>query len=70
MIKALLEPKEMISKLELEGRTFEVLQYIEEEKTMPWNAVYEEFCVRNNVPVGNEVVPVIEQYEKDVTSKR
>ena len=70
MIKALLEPKEMISKLELEGKTFEVLQYIEEEKTMPWNAVYEEFCVRNNVPVGNEVVPVIEQYEKDVTSKR
>ena len=37
---------------------------------MPWNAVYEEFCVRNNVPVGNEVVHVIEQYEKDVTSKR
>ena len=70
MIKALLEPKEMISKLELEGRTFEVLQLVEEEKAMPWNAVYDEFCVRNNVPVGNEVIGVIEQYEKDVTSKR
>ena len=70
MIKALLEPKEMISKLELEGKTFQVLQFIEEEKAMPWNAVYDEFCVRNNVPVGNEVIGVIEQYEKDVTSKR
>ncbi|HIT47091.1 MAG TPA: L-rhamnose isomerase [Candidatus Cryptobacteroides merdipullorum] len=70
MIKALLEPKEMISKLELEGKTFQVLQLIEEEKAMPWNAVYDEFCVRNNVPVGNEVIGVIEQYEKDVTSKR
>ena len=70
MIKALLEPKEMIAKYELEGRTFEVLQLIEEEKAMPWNAVYDEFCVRNNVPVGNEVIGVIEQYEKDVTSKR
>lgn len=70
MIKALLEPKELISKYELEGRTFEVLQLIEEGKTMPWNAVYDEFCVRNNVPVGNEVIGVIEQYEKDVTSKR
>ena len=70
MIKALLEPKEMISKLELEGKTFQVLQLIEEEKSMPWNAVYDEFCVRNNVPVGNEVIGVIEQYEKDVTSKR
>ena len=70
MIKALLEPKEMISQLELEGKTFQVLQLIEEEKAMPWNAVYDEFCVRNNVPVGNEVIGVIEQYEKDVTSKR
>lgn len=70
MIKALLEPKEMISKLELEGKTFQVLQLIEEEKAMLWNAVYDEFCVRNNVPVGNEVIGVIEQYEKDVTSKR
>lgn len=70
MIKALLEPKELISKYELEGKTFQVLQLIEEGKTMPWNAVYDEFCVRNGVPVGNEVIPVIEQYEKDVTSKR
>ena len=70
MIKALLEPKEMISKLELEGRTFEVLKLVVEEKAMRWNAVYDEFCVRNNVPVGNEVIGVIEQYEKDVTSKR
>ena len=70
MIKALLEPKEMIGKYELEGKTFQVLQLIEEGKTMPWNAVYDEFCVRNNVPVGNEVISVIEQYEKDVTSKR
>lgn len=70
MIKALLEPRDLISKYELEGRTFEVLQLIEEGKTMPWNAVYDEFCVRNNVPVGNEVIGVIEQYEKDVTSKR
>ena len=70
MLKALLEPKEMIAKCELEGRTFEVLQLIEEEKAMPWNAVYDEFCVRNNVPVGNEIIGVIEQYEKDVTSKR
>lgn len=70
MIKALLEPKELISKYELEGKTFEVLQLVEEGKAMPWNAVYDEFCVRNNVPVGNEVISVIEQYEKDVTSKR
>ena len=70
MTKALLEPKEMISKYEIAGRTFETLALIEEGKALPWNAVYDEFCVRNNVPVGNDFIPEILRYEKDVTSKR
>ena len=70
MTKALLEPKELISKYEVAGRTFETLALIEEGKALPWNAVYDEFCVRNNVPVGNDFIPEILQYEKDVTSKR
>ena len=70
MLKALLEPKELISKHELAGETFEVLQLIEECKTLPWNAVYDEFCVRNNVPVGNDVIADIKNYEKSVLSNR
>lgn len=70
MTKALLEPIELISKHELAGNTFEVLQLIEEGKTMPWNAVYDEFCVRNNVPIGNDIIPVIQDYEKSVLSLR
>ena len=70
MTKALLEPRELISKHELAGDTFEVLQLIEECKTLPWNAVYDEFCVRNNVPVGNEVIPFIKEYERTVLANR
>ena len=70
MLKALLEPRELISKHELAGDTFEVLQLIEEGKTMPWNAVYDEFCVRNGVPVGNDVIAVIKDYEKTVLANR
>ena len=70
MLKALLEPKELISRHELAGDTFEVLQLIEECKTLPWNAVYDEFCVRNNVPVGNDVIADIKNYEKSVLSNR
>ena len=70
MTKALLEPKELISRHELAGDTFEVLQLIEEGKTMPWNAVYDEFCVRNGVPVGNEIISVIKEYEKTVLANR
>ena len=70
MTKALLEPRDLISMHELAGDTFEVLQIIEEGKAMPWNAVYDEFCVRNNVPVGNGIIGVIKEYERDILSKR
>ena len=70
MFKALLEPRALISRLELEDDTFQVLQLIEEGKTMPWNAVYDEFCVRNGVPVGNEIITVIKEYEKSVLANR
>ena len=70
MVKALLEPRELIAKAELAGDTFQVLQLIEEGKTLPWNAVYDEFCLRNNVPVGNEIIPFIKDYEKTVLANR
>ena len=70
MLKALLEPKELIGKYELEGRTFETLALIEEGKALPWNAVYDMFCLKNNVPVGNDYIKDVLSYEKEVTSKR
>ena len=70
MLRALLEPKDMISKYELEDRHFEVLALIEECKALPWNAVYDEFCERNNVPVGTAFIDEIQKYEKEVTSRR
>jgi len=70
MLKALLEPQELISRYELEGKSFEVLALLEECKALPWNAVYDEFCARNNVPVGNGFITEIQKYEKEVQSKR
>jgi len=70
MLCALLEPIELIRKYELEGSTYKVLALLEECKGLPWGAVYDEFCERNNVPAGTEWMAEIDQYEKDVTSKR
>ena len=64
------EPRDTISELELAGEGYKVLALIEEQKAMPWQAVYDEFCLRNNVPVGDGFIAEIEQYEKAVTSKR
>lgn len=70
MLRALLEPLATLRKYEAEGKWFERLALLEEAKVLPWNAVYDEFCQRNNVPVGQDIIPVIEKYEHDVLSKR
>ena len=70
MTRALLEPRQTISRLELAGQGYKVLGLIEEQKCMPWQAVYDEFCVRNSVPVGQDWMQEVEAYEKTVTSKR
>jgi L-rhamnose isomerase len=70
MTRALLEPTACISKYELEGKGFQNLAMLEEAKALPWNAVYDEFCLRNDVPVGNDFIAEIEQYEASVQSKR
>ena len=70
MLRALLEPRELISRYEVEERHFEVLALMEEAKSLPWNAVYDEFCLRSNVPVGDAFIAEIQAYEKDVLSKR
>ena len=70
MLRALLEPLATLRKYEDDGKGFERLALLEEAKALPWNAVYDEFCLRNNVPVGQAFIADVEQYEKDVTSKR
>ena len=70
ILQALLEPVTRLRELEDNGQYFERLALMEEAKSMPFGAVYDYFNLKNNVPVGEEFIAVIEQYEKDVTSKR
>lgn len=70
MLRALLEPKATISEAELKGQGYRVLALLEEQKAMPWQAVYDEFCVRNAVLVGQDFMKEIDSYEANVTSKR
>ena len=70
MLQAFLEPLDTLRKYEDNEQYFQRLALLEEAKSMPFGAVYDYFNYKNNVPVGPEYIPVIEQYEKDVTSKR
>lgn len=70
MCRALLEPIALLRDYELTGRGFQRLALLEECKALPWNAVYDMFCMKNNVPVGETFIAEIEKYEAEVTSKR
>lgn len=70
LLSAFLEPLEQLRKYEDAGQGFERLALLEEAKTMPFGAVYDYFNLKNGVPVGEDYIKVIQQYEKDVLSKR
>lgn len=70
MLRALLEPIETLRGYELADKKFQRLALLEECKNLPWNAVYDMFCLQNNVPVGESYISEVEDYEKRVTSRR
>ena len=70
MLQALLEPLAQLRQYEANGQGFQRLALLEESKSLPWNAVWDMFCLKNNVPVGEAFIGEVEKYEAEVTSKR
>ncbi len=70
MLRALLEPIATLRQYEANEQGFERLALLEECKALPWNAVYDMFCLRNNVVCSESFITEIEKYEAEVTSKR
>lgn len=70
ILSALLEPNKMLRNYEDNGKFFERLALLEEAKTLPMGAVYDYFNLKNNVPVGENYISSVDEYEKEVTSKR
>ena len=67
---AMLEPLVKLREYEANEQYFERLALLEEAKSLPWNAVWDYFCLKNNVAVGEDFIPQVQNYEKEVTSKR
>lgn len=69
-LQALLSPIDKLREYEAKEQYFERLALLEEMKSLPWNDVYNYFCLINNVPVAEEYISEVEAYERDITSKR
>jgi len=70
LLLALLEPIEILKKLEDDGNFTERLAMLEELKTMPFGAVWDYYCLRSEVPTGADWLKEVRDYEISVTSKR
>ena len=67
---ALLEPFDSLVEYENQGKYFERLSLLELLKSKPFGAVWDYYCMKNNVPVGQDYIEEIVKYEKEVLSKR
>jgi len=67
---ALLEPTDRIRVYEEAGKNFERLAMLELMKAKPFGAVWDYYCLINDVPVGMDMITEIQAYEKDILSKR
>ena len=70
LLKALLEPVKTLRALEADGDYTSRLALLEEQKTMPFGAVWDYYCETKNVPGGSAWLGQVKTYEKDVLSKR
>jgi L-rhamnose isomerase len=70
ILRALLEPGARLG--EAEGRWDHTarLAMFEEQKSMPWAAVWDHYCDRQGVPVGLGWLDVVRNYEREVLSRR
>jgi L-rhamnose isomerase len=74
MLKALLiaelEPTAALKAAELKMDFTERLAMLEEQKSLPWAAVWDYYCMQKGVPVGRAWFDEIRKYETNVLAKR
>jgi L-rhamnose isomerase len=70
LLNALLEPIELMKAAEVEGDFSQRLALQEATKALPSSAVWDYYCLQNEVPVGIAFMDVIRDYEKKVLSHR
>lgn len=70
LLKALLEPSDHLKQLELDGDYTSRLALLEEGHSMPWAAVWDYYCMRNEVPVGTQWLQDVKAYEEETLLNR
>ena len=70
LLLALLEPAAKLREVEAAGDHTSRLALLEEAKSLPFGAVWDEYCRRQNVPVGAAWLQEVKAYESATLSSR
>jgi L-rhamnose isomerase len=70
LLKALLEPTEMLMEVEAAGDYTSRLAYLEELKSYPFGAIWDYYCMQQDVPVREMWLENVKDYENEVLSAR
>ncbi|HRJ70752.1 MAG TPA: L-rhamnose isomerase [Terrimicrobiaceae bacterium] len=70
LLMALLEPVKELREVERSGDHTSRLALLEELKTLPFGAVWDEYCLRQNVPAGRRWLDEVKAYEDGVLARR
>jgi L-rhamnose isomerase len=69
LLIALLEPRQKLQDAENQMDFTQRLALLEELKSLPWQAVWDYYCGRKNVPVGIDWLAEVRLHEKQVSSR-
>ncbi|ORT52293.1 sugar isomerase [Vibrio sp. qd031] len=70
LLRALLEPSDQLKQYELDGDYTSRLALLEETKSLPWSAVWDYYCMEQDVPVGLSWLTQVKSYEEEVLLQR
>ncbi len=70
LLRALLEPSDQLKQYELDGDYTSRLALLEETKSLPWSAVWDYYCMEQDVPVGLSWLSQVKSYEEEVLLQR
>jgi L-rhamnose isomerase len=70
LLFALLNPAEQLRGYQDAANYTKMLSLSEELKTFPFGEVFDEYCKRVGAPVGMSWIDDVDEYERDVLSKR
>lgn len=70
LLAALLEPADLLRKYDDGGNWFARLAMLEEAKTLPLGAIWDEYCERSQAVRDRELIGEVAAYERDVLSGR